>query len=106
MEHTTKQRLRDAWPAVRVAISVGMLAVLVTHVHVRSLLPGWRSSTVGWLAAAIAVTVGGIVLSAVRWQRVLFALDMPAPLPVTAPLPSPVTHPARSRPPANVGTPR
>jgi len=81
VEHTTKQRLRDAWPAVRVAISVGMLAVLVTHVHLRSLLPGWRSSTVGWLAAAIAVTVGGIVLSAVRWQRVLFALDMPAPLP-------------------------
>ena len=80
MEHTTKQRLRDAWPAIRVGISVVMLGFLATHVHLGSLLPAWRASTVGWLVAAVAVTLGGIVLSAVRWQRVLAALDLPAPL--------------------------
>ncbi|HEX2040485.1 MAG TPA: lysylphosphatidylglycerol synthase transmembrane domain-containing protein [Acidimicrobiales bacterium] len=63
---------------MRVAASLVMLAVLVPRVELRSLFPRWDGGTVEWLAGALAVTFLGIVLSAVRWQRVLAALDLPA----------------------------
>jgi uncharacterized protein (TIRG00374 family) len=64
--------------ALRVGASVVMLAVLVPRVELRSLFPRWSTGTVEWLAAAGAATFLGIVLSAVRWQRVLAALDVRA----------------------------
>jgi uncharacterized protein (TIRG00374 family) len=63
---------------VRVAASIVMLAVLVPRIELRSLFPRWSTGTIEWLAGALAVTFVGIVLSAVRWQRVLAALDVPA----------------------------
>ena len=62
--------------ALRVGASVAMLAILVPRVDLRSLIPSWTTGTVEWLAAAVSVTFVGILLSAVRWQRVLAALDV------------------------------
>lgn len=64
--------------ALRVVASLVMLAVLVPRVHLRSLIPRWDTGTLEWLVAALAVTFVGIVLSAVRWQRVLAVLDLRA----------------------------
>jgi hypothetical protein len=44
------------------------------------MLPEWHASTVGWLIGALGFTLLGIVLSALRWQRVLVAMDLPAKL--------------------------
>jgi uncharacterized membrane protein YbhN (UPF0104 family) len=55
-----------------------MLAFLVHQIHFRSLFPVWHASIVAWLVGALAFSVLGIVLSAVRWQRVLVAMDLPA----------------------------
>ncbi len=70
-----KQR---AITAMRVAASIVMLAVLLPRVELRSLFPRWTGGTIEWLLGAMAVTFLGIVLSAVRWQRVLAALELPA----------------------------
>ena len=63
--------------AVRVGASLVMLAVLVPRIELRSLFPRWTGGTVEWLLGALAITFLGIVLSAVRWQRVLAALELP-----------------------------
>ena len=62
--------------ALRVTASVVMRAVLVPRVHLRSLLPRWDTETLEWLVAALVVTFTGILLSAVRWQRVLAVLEV------------------------------
>ena len=63
--------------AVRVAASVAMLAILVPRVDLSAVV---RLHTFGWLAAALVATFVGIVLSALRWQRVLAALGLEAGL--------------------------
>ncbi|MDQ1438318.1 MAG: glycosyltransferase 2 family protein [Acidimicrobiaceae bacterium] len=73
-------RLRSAAPLLRAVVSALMLIVLLRRVHLRSLFTQWDSHAVVDLAAAIAVTLVGVVLSAVRWQRVLTALEAPAGL--------------------------
>jgi uncharacterized membrane protein YbhN (UPF0104 family) len=73
----SKLRAR-AFATLRLVASVLMLAVLVPRVHLGAVL---RLHTLGWLAAAIAVTFAGVVLSALRWQRVLSALSLRAPVP-------------------------
>jgi len=76
-----RARLRPWLPWLRVGVSALMLFVLLRRVHPSSLLPHWSRSAVSDLAAAVAVTAVGVVLSAIRWQRVLAALDAPAGLP-------------------------
>ena len=66
---------------VRVVATGAMLAVLVSRVHITSLVPNWDIDTVGWLVGAMVVTLLGIALAAVRWQRVLAALDLRARIP-------------------------
>jgi glycosyltransferase 2 family protein len=68
-------RFRRWIPLARVLASVVMLAVLLREVDFRSLLPAWDRTTILWLAGGMAFTTLGIVLSAVRWQRVLAAMD-------------------------------
>lgn len=63
---------------LRVLASVVMLAILLPRLELRSLFPRWDTGTGEWLGAAFMVTAGGIILSALRWQRVLAALDVPA----------------------------
>lgn len=73
------QRLRAMAPALRIAASVVMLAWLATHVDLARLrLPAANATTVAWLVGAAAATFVGIVLSALRWQRVLAALGIDA----------------------------
>ena len=68
---------KRVWGAVRVVVSVGMLAILLPRAG-RLFLPVWRPATLAWLAGAVVVTLAGVVLSALRWQRVLAVLDVPA----------------------------
>ena len=70
------QRIKRWLPAARIAASVVMLAYLVRHVHIASVLPDRSRVPMEWLAAAILVWAAGVLLSALRWQRVLVALDM------------------------------
>jgi uncharacterized protein (TIRG00374 family) len=57
-----------------------MLAVLVQRVHLASILPDTSRNAFLWLGAAVLVWFAGILLSALRWQRVLMALDLHAGL--------------------------
>jgi glycosyltransferase 2 family protein len=69
----------------RVLVSAVMLVVLVAQVpsfRPADLLPEWTIGTAAWLAASALLTLVGIVLSAVRWQKVLEALEIPARLPL------------------------
>lgn len=72
-------RPRRGWkPIVRVIASIAMLAVLATRVDVDRLVPRWDPAAALWLFAALLATLAGIVLSALRWQRVLVALGVEA----------------------------
>lgn len=63
---------------VRIVVSVGLLALLVSKIHFSNLVPAHpHLSTLAYLAAGLAVTFLGFVLSAWRWQRVLYVFDTP-----------------------------
>ncbi|HUP87532.1 MAG TPA: lysylphosphatidylglycerol synthase transmembrane domain-containing protein [Acidimicrobiales bacterium] len=73
-EHA-KQRRRQVWTIVRVVASAVMLAILLPRAagYMRPVL---HLSTLAWLAAAVVVTLAGVVLATLRWHRVLAALDV------------------------------
>jgi uncharacterized protein (TIRG00374 family) len=64
--------------AIRLAVTVGLLVVLVPRIHLGSI--DWGASAAAWLAAGLVATFAGIVLSALRWQRVILALGQTEPL--------------------------
>lgn len=69
--------------ALRIVVSLAMLGVLlwrVPHFSVDDLVPEWSSQTALFLAGAAALTLAGIVLSALRWRTVLLALGHDAKL--------------------------
>ena len=66
--------------AGRIVLSAGLLAFLLTRVHLHALVPDWGDSAALWLIGGLLVTLAGVVVSTIRWQRVLLALDMPARL--------------------------
>lgn len=69
------------WPALRVAASAVMLALLLPRIHLPSLLPrSHHADTLAYLMFGLVATLGGLVLSAWRWQRVLSVLEVPARL--------------------------
>lgn len=68
---------------LRVGLSVAMLAVLVWRVpsfDLDEVVPEMSVHTVLWLVVAAALTLAGLVLSALRWQRVLEVLGLHAGL--------------------------
>jgi hypothetical protein len=68
---------------LRVGLSLLMLAVLIWRVpsfDADEVVPEMSLRTVLWLAAAAALTLLGLVLSALRWQRVLEVLGLHARL--------------------------
>lgn len=68
---------------LRIALSALMLAVLVWRVpsfEVSEVVPELNGRTVVWLVVAAALTLAGLVLSALRWQRVLEVLGLHARL--------------------------
>ncbi|HEY6533628.1 MAG TPA: lysylphosphatidylglycerol synthase transmembrane domain-containing protein, partial [Acidimicrobiales bacterium] len=73
-------RGRRRWTLpLRIAISLLMLAVLYTRFpdfEWSEVVPDWNRTTVLWLSGAAALTLVGIVLSAVRWQQVLRAMGL------------------------------
>jgi uncharacterized membrane protein YbhN (UPF0104 family) len=60
----------------RVVVTIVLLAILITRVDLARLVPHWDVDHVSWLVAALVVTLAGIVLAALRWQRVLSTLDL------------------------------
>ena len=69
---------------VRLVVSAVMLVVLIVKVpsfDPADLVPSWSVTTALWLGIAAALTLAGIVLSALRWQKVLDALEIPTRLP-------------------------
>ncbi len=69
----------------RLVVSAALLAVLVTRIDLDRVLPRQRHmSTLAWFAAGVLVTIGGVLLSAWRWRRVLDAFDAPGSIGVLA----------------------
>jgi uncharacterized protein (TIRG00374 family) len=67
--------------AIRMVVSAGLLAILVTKIDFDGAMPKNRHlSTLLFFAAAVLTAMIGIVLSAWRWQRVLLAFDAKVPL--------------------------
>ncbi len=65
------------WPAARIVASAVMLAFLLPRIHLASLLPdSHHADTVAYVVLGFGVTLGGFALSAWRWQRVLWVLDV------------------------------
>ena len=69
------------WAWLRILLSLVVLAFVLRRVHPSNLDLDFTRSTVLWLAAALVVTFGAVVLSALRWQRVLAALDLDGRIP-------------------------
>lgn len=74
-------RRRRAFAVLRMVASAVMLALLLTRIHLSSLLPKDRAAAVPWLVAGLVTWLGAIVLATVRWQKVLTALELPSDLP-------------------------
>ncbi len=69
--------------AVRIGLSALMLAVLIWRIppiEADEVVPELSARTLSWLGIAIALTLAGLVLSAMRWQRVLEVLGLQAGL--------------------------
>lgn len=75
-------RRRLAVPALRLTATVVMVTWLSRHVRLSRLdTPPWRTTTLLWLSAALLASFVGVVLSALRWQRVLSGLGLVASTP-------------------------
>lgn len=69
--------------ALRIGLSVVMLGVLIWRVpsfDTDEVVPELTTRTVLWLVVAALLTLAGLVLSALRWQRVLDVLGLHASL--------------------------
>lgn len=66
---------------LRVVASAVMLGLLLSRVHLSSLLPRDRGSAIPWLLLALVTWATTIVVGALRWQRVVAALELPHDLP-------------------------
>ncbi len=77
--------MKNRWVVLvlRIVLSAAMLAVLLWRVpdfEPSELVPDWEPMSAVWMILAIGLTMGSIVLSAVRWDQVLHALDLRVPL--------------------------
>jgi uncharacterized protein (TIRG00374 family) len=74
---TRRARRRPFVLLARISLSLAMLVVLVRrmpHFSLDRLLPDWNRDTAMFLALALIFTLGGILLSTLRWRAVLTAL--------------------------------
>src|SRR5438552_6914938 len=66
---------------VRIVVSAALLALLITKIPADDIQPkDTHAGTLAFLAAGLAFTLGGFVLSAWRWQRVFAVFDVHVPL--------------------------
>ena len=88
MMATSAKRRRWGLP-IRILVSALMLAVIYTRFPALTwdeVVPTWSLTTVEWLLGAVVLTTVAMVLSAMRWQQVLRAMDMPTSLRTLIPL--------------------
>jgi hypothetical protein len=75
---------KQTWSLVlRIGLSALMLAILIWRIppiEADEVLPPLDARTIGWMSLAMALTLVGLLLSAVRWQRVLEVLGLHAGL--------------------------
>ena len=64
--------------AIRTLVTLALLAILLPRIHLGTI--DWGPGALGWLIAGLVATLAGIVLSALRWERVLDVLERPARL--------------------------
>ena len=67
-----------AFLLIRLAVSVAMLGLLISRVDVGALLPSRQLSALLWVAAGLGLSMTGVVMSSLRWKKVLEALGRPA----------------------------
>jgi uncharacterized protein (TIRG00374 family) len=83
-----ERRHRWALP-LRLGASALMLGILYTRFpdfEWSEVVPEWSTATIFWLLGAALMMAAGIVLSAIRWQQVLRAMDIPSTLRFLVPL--------------------
>lgn len=76
-------RSRAGWIRVlRLVVSAGLLALLVSKIDFEDMIPANRSlpGTVAFLVAGIALMGASLVIASWRWQRVLDVFDVHVPL--------------------------
>jgi hypothetical protein len=81
---TAPARRHGSWVKwARLAVTVALLAVLVTKFDPDDLVPSDRSlpGTLAFLSSGIIIMAGSFVLAAWRWQRVLAVYGVQVPLP-------------------------
>ena len=66
---------------VRVVLTVVMLAALLPRLDPSTLFPERHLEALLWISGAMVMAVLGVVLSSVRWQQMLDALELPSGLP-------------------------
>ncbi len=74
-------RAKLVWPRVRLVLSVALLAWLLHSVHWSRILPH-HHGTLRLLFVASVIGLAAVLLSVLRWQRVLIALGRPMRLAV------------------------
>ncbi|HEX3540919.1 MAG TPA: lysylphosphatidylglycerol synthase transmembrane domain-containing protein [Acidimicrobiales bacterium] len=67
---------RRVWSILRILATIAMFVVLVSRVDAKTIVPDWDFNHVGWLIVALLVTLAGILLASLRWQRVMVALEL------------------------------
>ena len=65
---------------LQIGVSVVLLAIVLRRVDWRELQAALAQMSLPWLAAAWALFLLGVVVRAFRWQTLLLALDVRAPL--------------------------
>jgi len=78
-DETVSRKKQVLSMGLRVAVSLVMLGVLIANVPSFDwdvLVPKWTVAATLWLALAAVLTLVGFLLSALRWQKVLDALDI------------------------------
>ena len=68
-----------AW--ARIAISLLVLVYVLRRIHPSDLEIDFNRTTILWLTGAVLVTFAAVILSALRWQRVLAALGLDGEMP-------------------------
>lgn len=74
---------------MRLAVSLLMLAVIYSRfpeLEWDEVVPAWSITTAEWLVGAVLLSMVAMVLSALRWQQVLRAMDLPTSLRTLIPL--------------------
>jgi uncharacterized protein (TIRG00374 family) len=65
--------------AIKILVSGGLLYVLLTRVDLGRLWQVARTASIGWLAAALALYLGMVLISTWRWWLLLGAQHVPVP---------------------------